>query len=346
MKRIPSLVLYSLAALFLAAAPLSQAQTFTIVLRFPNQPGGGNPSAVLDVNGNLYGTTQIGGPAKLGNVFELSSQRQESTLYSFTNTTPDGRLPTIGPLIQDTAGNFYGTTQNGGDYNCIVFFARGCGTVFKLSPTGQETILHSFTGGADGAQPLAGLAADNAGNLYGTTYVGGTGCNGGGCGTVYKVSPAGIETVLYRFTGGTDGSLPYSVVPILDAQGNVYGTTLGGGDRGFGTVFKIDPSGHETVLHSFAHAADGGYPYAGLVRDRQGNLYGTTAAGGALGCDPAKTGCGTVFKIDVSGTLTVLYSFAFVDTGYGPVSALVLDSAENLYGTTLNGGVLIEGRVL
>jgi len=348
MKRI----LAFLAFLLLAALQLSQAQTFKIVLRFPNQPGGGGPSAVLDVNGNLYGTTQIGGPSKLGNVFEFSSQGKESTLYSFTNTTADGRTPTIGPLIQDAAGNFYGTTQNGGDYNCIVFFARGCGTVFKLSPSGQETILHSFTGGTDGAQPLAGLVADTAGNLYGTTYVGGTGCNGGGCGTVYKVSPAGIETVLYRFTGGTDGSTPYSVVLAIDAQGNLYGTTLGGGDLscgtghgGCGTVFKVDPTGRETVLHAFTGSIDGGYPYAGVAFDSRGNLYGTTAAGGNASCDPGNTGCGTLFKVGLTGNLTVLYDFAFTDTGYGPVSGLVLDSANNLYGTTLYGGVFSEGSV-
>ena len=342
MKRI----LPFLAFLYLAALPLSQAQTFKIVLRFPNQPGGGTPSAVLDANGNLYGTTQIGGPSKLGNVFEFSSQGKESTLYSFTNTTADGRTPTIGPLIQDAAGNFYGTTQNGGDYNCVIFYARGCGTVFKLSPSGQETILHSFTGGTDGAQPLAGLVADSAGNLYGTTYVGGTGCNGGGCGTVYKVSSAGIETVLYRFTGGTDGSTPYSVVLAIDAQGNLYGTTLGGGDLscgtahgGCGTVFKVDPTGTETVLHAFTGSIDGAYPYAGVVLDSRGNLYGTTASGGEDSC------CGTVFKVDSSGQQKMLYSFSPADTEYGPVSGLVLDSAGNLYGTTLYGGDFSQGSV-
>ncbi|HEY3974911.1 MAG TPA: choice-of-anchor tandem repeat GloVer-containing protein [Candidatus Sulfotelmatobacter sp.] len=348
MKRIPSLLLCSVAA-FLLAAPAS-AQTFKILLRFPNQPGGGNPSALLDVNGNLYGTTQIGGPSKLGNIFELTSQGNESTLYSFTNTTPDGRTPTIGPLIQDAAGNFYGTTQNGGDYNCFVFFVRGCGTVFKLSPTGQETILHSFSGGADGAQPLAGLAADAAGNLYGTTYQGGTGCSGG-CGTVYKVTPTGVESVLYSFTGGADGSLPYSVVPVTDAEGNLYGTTLKSGDlscgrgEGCGTVFKVDPSGYETVLYSFTDGADGAFPDAGLARDSQGNLYGTTSAGGNLNCDPGHTGCGTVFKVNPSGSLTVLYNFAYVDTGYGPISTLVLDPAGNLYGTTLYGGAAQWGGV-
>ena len=346
MKRIPRLLLVSMAALFLAAVPLSQAQTFKILVRFPNQQGGGNPSALLDVNGNLFGTTAVGGPSKLGNVFELTSQRQESTLYSFTNTTPDGRIPTIGPLVRDAQGNFYGTTQDGGDYNCIVFFARGCGTVFKLNPSGQETILHSFTGGTDGAQPLAGLVADSAGNLYGTTYVGGTGCNGGGCGTVYKVSPNGTEIVLYRFSGGADGSTPYAVSLAIDAKGNLYGTTLGGGDLscgtahgGCGTVFKVDPTGNETVLHAFTGSIDGGYPYAGVVLDSRGNLYGTTASGGEDGC------CGTVFKVDSSGHQTMLYSFSHADTGYGPVSGLVLDSAGNLYGTTLYGGDFSQGSV-
>src|SRR5450631_808721 len=156
-----------LAVLFALTLPLpAQAQSFQMLYQFPLRKTGNTPSGLLGVNGNFYGTTALGGMSNEGTVFELSSQGKLISLYSFSHNTSDGRNPTIGPLIRDKAGNLYGTTQNGGDLHCVAFLVPGCGTVFKTSAGGKETIVHSFSGGPDGATPLAGLVADSAGNLY------------------------------------------------------------------------------------------------------------------------------------------------------------------------------------
>jgi uncharacterized repeat protein (TIGR03803 family) len=177
--------------------------------------------------------------------------------------------------------------------------------VFKLSPGGTETVLYSFKGGSDGSGPAAGLIADSSGNLYGTTYLGGafaSGCNGIfadlGCGVVFKLSPGGTETVLHTFTGGSDGGVPSGGL-IADSSGNLYGTTSRGGasgrsPSGSGVVFKLSPSGTETVLYSLKGGSDGSGPAAGLIADSSGNLYGTTSGGGA-------SGNGTVFKLTGNG---------------------------------------------
>jgi uncharacterized repeat protein (TIGR03803 family) len=202
--------------------------------------------------------------AQVGPTFNL--------LYSFKSITT-GEFPYAG-LVRDTAGNLYGTTYYGGDTQCLHF--GGCGTVFKVDTTGKETVLHSFTGSADGKFPTAGVVRDAAGNLYTTTKGGGTSGNG----SVFKLDTTGKETVLYSFTGSPDGSGPGNL--IRDTNGNLYGTTAYGGMSGNGTVFKVDTTGKETVLHSFAGTGgDGANPYAGLVRDAAGNLYGTTFLGGA-----------------------------------------------------------------
>src|SRR5271165_6495671 len=175
------------------------------------------------------------------------------------------------------------------------------------------TVLYSFAGGTDGAIPFAGLVQDAQGNLYGTTTQGGggLGCETQGCGTVFKVDTTGNETVLYSFTGtGGDGGNPYAGL-VRDTQGNLYGTTNQGGTSGDGTVFKVDTTGKETVLYNFTGPPDGALPYAGLVQDAQGNLYGTTGAGGA-------SGRGTVFKVDTTGKETVLYSFNYDPDGALP----------------------------
>jgi uncharacterized repeat protein (TIGR03803 family) len=217
------------------------------------------------------------------------------------------------------------------------------GTVFKLSPDGKETVLHSFTGtGGDGATPVAPLIRDAAGNLYGTTEYGGLfggACGGNGCGIVFKVNSAGKETVLYRFTGA-DGMNPWQGL-IRDSAGNFYGTTIGGGDFGGGTVFKLDSSGRETVLHSFnpnSISGDGSFPeYGSLIRDSSGDLFGTTVVGGS-------GFLGTVFKLDVAGTESILYNFSGPD-GEEPYGTLVRDAAGNLYGTTYFGGAFGIGTV-
>jgi uncharacterized repeat protein (TIGR03803 family) len=234
-------------------------------------------------------------------------------------TAADGAQPLAG-LIRDAAGNLYGTTAGGG--------AHGLGVVFKLGPSGTETVLHSFAGfPTDGGGPNAGLTRDAAGNLYGTTTFGGE----DRLGVVFKLSPSGTYTILYRFTGGADGANPYAGL-VRDAVGNLYGTTFYGGASNAGVVFKLSPTGTETVLYSFTGGADGAYPYAGLIRDAAGNLYGTTAGGGAF-----RT-WGVVFKLGPSGTETVLHSFAGPTDGGGPTAGLTRDAAGNLYGTTTNGG--------
>ena len=314
----------------------------TVLYSFCAQSGckdGYHPEAglILDANGNLYGTTYDGGAHAAGTVFEVSGSGTETVLYSFCvkRHCSDGYYPHAG-LVRDNNGNLYGTTQFNGAY--------GGGTVFELSASGTETVLYSFCAQpscTDGSGPRAGLVLDTNGNLYGTTY--GGGAYGGG--TVFKVSASGTETVLHSFcaqAGCKDGSNPLADL-VMDANGNLFGTTIKGGTNGKGTVFEVSANGSETVLYSFCSQAgcrDGSTPKAGLVMDTKGNLYGTTYYGGA------KRGRGTVFELSASGTETVLHSFSANGTdGYNPVAGLVLDDKGNLYGTTLVGGANKGGTV-
>ena len=266
----------------------------------------------------------MGGSSNVINVGVSCAAGTETVLYSFGSSATDGSAPLSG-LIMDGAGNLYGTTSAGGTY--------GLGTVFKISPNGTETVLHAFAGGTtDGQFPLRRLVMDSAGNLYGTTALGGA----NDLGTVFKISAAGTETVLYSFAGKQQPSGGL----IMDGAGNLYGTTSGGGANDDGTVFKIGPNGTETVLYSFGSSAtDGSAPLSGLIMDGAGNLYGTTAGGGA-------NDDGTVFKIGPNGTETILHSFAGGTTdGARPEAGLIMDSAGNLYGTTLLAGVNQAGTV-
>jgi uncharacterized repeat protein (TIGR03803 family) len=339
-----------LGAVVLTAGVLApaQGQTFSekVLYSFTGGSDGGNPARgsglVRDAAGNLYGTTFFGGsgvslpicqstnsPWGCGTVFKVDMTGKETVLYSFT-AGAGGAFPISG-LVRDASGNLYGTTQQGGTVPCNLGNG-GCGIVFKVDTTGNETVLYSFTGGADGAFPYA-LIQDSAGNLYGTTWWGGdlSGCDGAGCGVVFKVDPVGKETVLYTFTGGVDGGTPACAL-VQDPAGNLYGTTLGGGAYGEGTVFEVDTTGNETVLHSFTGGADGYYPSTGsLLRDAARNLYGITQSGGDYGQ-------GTVFKVDTAGNETVLYSFTGGADGDGPTGGLIADAAGNLYGTTYWGG--------
>ena len=216
----------------------------------------------------------------------------------------------------------YGATVDGG--------ASDQGTVFKVSPSGEETILHSFTGGADGGLPIGGVILDSAGYLYGTTFGGGSGSlTGLQEGVVFQMSTTGEETVLYSFTGLSDGGEPEAGV-ILDSQGNLYGTTVYGGTANGGVVYKLSPAGQETALYSFTGGADGAEPITGVVRDSAGNLYGTNINYGA-GYE------GVLYKLDTAGDLTVLHSFGTGPDGFMPWR-VVLDPAGNLYGTTDGGG--------
>ena len=246
-----------------------------------------------------------------------------SVLYSFN--AADG-VDSKSGLVRDKAGNLYGTTQIGG---------IGDGEVFKLDTTGTETVLYSFTG-PDGIEPSAGLIRDKEGNLYGTTLTG----NVPSVGTVFKLDTTNTLTALHSFTG-PDGNFPLADL-VRDKEGNLYGTTYFGGTSGEGTVFKLDTTGTETVLHSFTGPPDGANPLAGLVRDKEGNLYGTTKGGGVVRC--FGSGCGVVFKLDTTGKETVLYTFTGLD-GFLPAADLVRDKAGNLYGTTFGGGATNQGTV-
>jgi uncharacterized repeat protein (TIGR03803 family) len=321
-----------------AALPVAGAwaKGYHVIYTFQNSKDGDEPHAGLikDGEGNLYGTTFSGGNGGFdgnGTVFKLAPDGTKTELYSFTGGT-DGNYPGA-PLIMDSSGNLFGTTQQGGDASCNM---NGCGVVFEVTPDGTETVLYTFTGGDDGGQPLGALLPDGNGGFYGTAY--GAGANR--LGVVFDVSSAGTETVLHAFAGGSDGDGPASAL-IADKSGNLYGTTkLGGGacsGFGCGTVFEVAPDGTETVLYAFTGGTDGGNPVAALMTDKSGNLYGTTEFGGdASGC--GGTGCGTVFKLAPGGALSVLYTFTGGSDGGQPVANLIADSQGNLYGTTLFGG--------
>jgi|ERR1022692_573322 uncharacterized repeat protein (TIGR03803 family) len=318
----------------------------TTLHSFSGSPDGYGPLAGLikDSDGNLYGTTASGGLYSFGTIFEVSKTGVETVLYSFGGYPADGAYPQAG-LVRDAAGNLYGTTQFGGPGPCqINGDTEGCGTVFVLSNNGIETVLHGFgSETTDGQLPIARPLLDAAGNLYGTTYSGGT----QGMGTVFKVTPGGSETVLYSFAGASDGAGPEASL-ILDA-GSFYGTTYQGGASNYGTVFKLTKEGQETVLYSFsALHQDGHYPAAALVRDSSGNLYGTTLGGGieTKYCHVIENGCGVIFKLSRAGKETVLHRFAGYPTeGSAPISDLIRDAAGNLYGTTNVGGDAESGTV-
>ena len=292
----------------------------SVLYSFMAGADGQYPSAGLILAGSkLYGTTQAGGTSGYGTVFEVSIAGQESILYSLRGGT-DGAYPS-GGLVLDSTGNLYGATSSGG--------ASRFGTVFKVAASGIETLLHTFSGGVDGEFPQGGLTRDPNLNLYGTTQAGGT----FGWGTVFRVSTAGNEAILYSFP---DEESPTGV--IRDSSGNLYGTTALGGASHDGTVYKIDSGGKKSVLHSFRGSTDGEYPSAGLIRDTAGNLYGTTYGGG-------RSNWGTVFKVDTKGHETVLYSFVGGSDGAAPVAGLVQDGGGNLYGTTKYGGAYGAGVV-
>ncbi len=313
---------------------------------------GKNPygGVALDADGNLYGTTVAGGSAGIcsgdgcGVVFKLTKSGgswSQSVLYSFTGGN-DGAGPG-GGLVFDSAGNLYGTTPDGGAY--------GSGTVYQLSPNGGqwvETVLHSFTGGDDGAVGSLGrLRVDSSGSIYGVTELGGV----YGAGTVFKVSSSGSGwnlITLYAFKGQPDAGFPYGGL-IADANGTLYGTTYYGGINGAGTVFKVSPGAsalggwRDTVLYSFQGGTDGGSPTSTLVFDASGNLYGTTSAGGDSGCD-----CGVAFELSPDGggwNESVLHTFGTPPDGAYLYYGMTPDGMGNFFGTTVAGGIHGQGTV-
>ncbi len=321
------------------AFKLAPDGTKTILHSFSGGTDGGLPAGlIIDKAGNLFGTTQQGGRSGgcngngCGVVFELATNGTESQLYTFTGGA-DGAYP-MGSLLPDGKGGFFGTANGGG--------ADRLGTVFALSKAGALTVLHTFAGGSDGDAPIAGLIADKAGNLYGTTKLGGAGCSGFGCGTVYEIAADGTGTVLYAFTGGSDGGNPVGGL-IADAAGNLYGTTeFGGSGKGCGgtgcrTVFRLAPGGALTVLYTFTGGSDGAQPVASLIKDAKGNLYGTTLFGG--------TGYGVAFKIAARGKERVLHSFTNGDDGAYPWGALFKDGEGSVVSTASGGGSTDFGTV-
>jgi uncharacterized repeat protein (TIGR03803 family) len=394
-----------LSTLLLVALPPAHAQPEVVLYNFCSQPNcvdGANPVASLmpDAAGNFYGTTELGGANRSGTVFELSPNGvggyNETVLYSFCSlqNCTDGSHPDS-YVTSDGGGNLYGTTYYGGLFSSGSY--SGYGTVFELSPepgggcpggsnTGNgwcETVLYSFMSKPDGAFPFSGLTWDQYGNLYGTTYRGGSGAgtvyelspNGSGGwdeqviygsggyagltidgagnlygadefknGHVFELSPNGFggwnASVLHTFKGGpSDGAGPEGT-PVLDSSGNIYGTTVGGGDtKGFGTVWKLTPAAGaytEETLYSFLWP-EGSNPKAGIVLDSSGNIYSTTAFG--VFKSPCYNGCGTVFELAVNGSgyeWTFLWPFNGTDGG-NPTDNLIL-AAGNFYGTAYGGG--------
>ncbi len=255
---------------------------------------------------------------------EKSSSYNEKVLYAFTGNS-DGWLPSS-TLLRDAQGNLYGSTAFGGNYsghcNSGPVYG-GCGVVFEISASGSFSVLHTFDF-SDGADPAI-KTQDKNGNLYGTTSWGGNPCPDGGCGLIFELTPTGVFTVLYKFTGGSDGANPNDL--IRDDQGNLYGTTI---NAGFGQIFQLTNSGNFKVLYVFGELPDGELP-EGIIRDSAGNLYGTTAWGGTHAA-------GTVFKLDTTGKETILYNFKGKSDGGFPFAPPVMDSVGNLYGTASQDG--------
>jgi len=351
-----------------AATPLRlPAQTFSSIHSFDGTDGAYPLAGLVQAaDGNLYGTTQQGGAnsnssrcypltAACGTVFKITPGGTLSTIYNFCSQTDctDGANPVDG-LIQASDGNLYGTTYQGG--------SAGNGTVFRITPGGTLTTLHSFclqTNCADGQAPEGGVVQAADGNLYGTTFSGGNdycqALTGTDCGTVYKITLGGTFTVIHNFCMQyecADGANPAAGL-MQGSDGNLYGTTELGGtycghdQQGCGTVFKVTRGGALTVLHVFDTTA-GAFPVAALVQAADGNFYGTTSQGGSSPYCGAPFGCGTVFKITPSGTLTSLYSFCSLiqcRDGASPVAALVQATDGNLYGVAQSGGMTSQGAL-
>lgn len=322
--------------------PAADSVNYAVRYNFSGNGDGIKPyGRLVAVGSELYGTASSGGSVAppcgslggCGTVFALSNSGTIRLVYSFQGgldgATPEGTLTLYN-------GKLYGITALGGGRGCSV--GLGCGTVFEVSPSGGERVLHRFVGGTDGASPSRGLLAWN-GALYGTTLQGGgSGCYPLGCGTVFRI--AGSYRVIYSFKGGTtDGGNPESSLIVLN--GALYGTTSSGGSPdcsgGCGTVFAMSPTGKERVLYKFG-GASGANPAAGLVA-LNSVLYGTTSSGGTGGCY-----CGTLYELSTSGGERVLHSFNDRSDGCCPfVAPIVVDGA--LYGTTNEGGSGGNGTV-
>jgi uncharacterized repeat protein (TIGR03803 family) len=336
----------------------SQAQTFSVIHNFTGGADGGNPAGLtIDRNGSLYGAAAGGGASNAGTVFRLTRSRSGwlfTTLYAFQRGNGDGSGPDAN-MVVGPDGSLYGTTALGGILGCQD--DHGCGTVFKLTPPVSscktaicpwtETVLHRFTANPDGAYPVGDLVFDQAGNVYGVTNSGGNPLceffNGDDCGVVYTLTAGGVERVIYTFPGGSGGSYPEAGVT-FDHSGNLFGTTSrGGGMSDLGTVFELTPEQDgwvENTIYTFQAGSGGQTPYAGLILDQLGNLYGATSTGGV-------NGGGTVFELTPSNggwMFSLIYSLTGSGAG-GPFANLVMDKNGNLYGITGGDGKYGMGSV-
>lgn len=314
-----SLVLLLLAATVIA----TPAQTYKVVFSF-DLTNGSDPYSPLvqGRDGNFYGTTSAGGTQNGGTVFKITPSGALTTIYNFCMNSPCLFEPFAG-LVLATDGNFYGTAYSGG--------ASNKGGVFRITPDGKFTPLYSFCSQvecSDGAEATASLVEGIDGNLYGTTYGVTTFGEPETCGTIFKITPSGSLTALYRFTGSSDGCNPYTQLT-QGKDGDFYGTTYNKGTVGChcGSVFKVTSQGKLTALHDF-NLTDGAYPAGALIVGNDGNFYGTTSYGGS---DYG----GTVYKMTPEGTVTTLYNFVSV---FDPMDPVALGTDGNFYGTTLQGG--------
>lgn len=309
-----------------------------ILYAFTGGADGAKPASALiqDADGNLYGTTPSGGRncnnnGGCGVIFKLTPDGHETVLYAFSGGA-DGASPN-GRLAIDQAGNLFGTASEGGD---LVACYKGCGTVFEVRADGKEKTLYTFHSGSDGTAPAAGLILDDIGNLYGTASAAGGLTE---CGTVFRLSPDGTETALHTF-GESDGCNPAAPL-VMDSRGNLYGTTLHGGNTsnaacgsyfpyGCGVVFRLSPKGALKRLHKF-NGKDGDEPY-GVVQDAMGNLFGTTALAVGIG------NFGTLYERPALGKFSVLHNFSGASDGAFPAGDVAIAENGKLYGTASAGG--------
>lgn len=325
MKTLRSHVLFAIVPLLLIIfCSAGQAQTLTVLHAFSGAANDGmypTGSPVSDAFGNLYGGS-LGGEFGRGAVYKVSPTGAVQLLYSFRGF-PDGDTPFTS--FVDSKADLFGTTYQGGTLDF--------GTVYKLDPQGHETILYNCCD--VGAYP-GFVIRDKNNDLYGITFVGGIfNCDPTGCGTMFKLTPEGLGTVVHKFGEVADGIFPNAGLT-RDAAGNIYGTTSFGGKYSYGTIFKFRPGGQDTILYNFHGGLDGAAP-AAIYRDAKGDFYGTTGLGGA-------SNLGTVFKLTPAGQHIILHSFSGLD-GALPSSAIAVDDQGNIYGTTYQGGLHNMGTV-
>jgi uncharacterized repeat protein (TIGR03803 family) len=298
---------------------ISSAGVLTVLYAFTGGEDGAYPygGLVQDVDGSFYGTTSQGGAANAGTIYRLTPFGNFGVVYAFTGTT-DGASPYAG-LLRASDGSFYGTSAGGG--------VSGAGTIFRVWTDGTFAVVYAFTGADDGGSPYAGLVQGSDGNFYGTTYAGGS----SGAGTIFQLTPTGVLTVRYSFTGGADGAYPYAGV-VMATDASLFGVASQGAANGQGSIFRLELNGTFAVIHSFAtDASDGAYPLGGLTQAADGSYFGTTVFGGAANV-------GTIFQFSPDGAYSVLYEFTGGDDGGYPYASMMPAADGAYYGTTSSAG--------